>query len=128
MTNVIHSTRSHQYHKYPNRRRRRRRRRRRAQFWFISHHYNGNCHDGNNKINLQLNFSNLNKSPNNKTNINEEVFNIVYKDNVINEIDTLLNPISPALAIEQGNICLIYIGKSINKLCKIYQLFDQIYH
>ena len=70
------------------------------------------------KINLQLNFSNLNKSPNNKTNINEEVFNIVYKDNVINEIDTLLNPISPALAIEQGNICLIYIGKSINKLCK----------
>ena len=48
------------------------------------------------KINLQLNFSNLNKSPNNKTNINEEVFNIVYKDNVINEIDTLLNPISPA--------------------------------
>lgn len=55
----------------------------------------------------QLNFSSLNKSPNNNTNVRDDVFNIVYKLSEMNLNETFESPISPLDANEQGNICFI---------------------
>ena len=69
----------------------------------------------------QLNFSSLKRSPNMRTNINDEVFNIVYKLKEMNLKETLERPMSPADANEHGKICFKYAMESILNVLKNFE-------